>query len=256
MQERPRIQRKPGETRLWVTMPYDPTTPNRGWMQQVLGGRKDLQWNKPMKRWEIARTHLRMLTAALADRFGEVEVLLEFDTTERCTTSCQTAGSQPWECTCECLGKSHGGRGEKRDWVKAGPHQVIARDKKMVHFLVLRGEIPVPAPPAPSSGPALPESPAPAPAIPLERRPAPPPSEPNAAAPEPTPARPAPDPEPSAAATPDGELQPGCGTAAFTFAFAMFSLLALGISPWWWIGSAAALLVGSAALIDHRNRRP
>jgi hypothetical protein len=75
-------------------MPYDPSKPasyNRTWLKSVLGAQKSLVWNRSMKRWEIARSHLWVLASALAERFGEVEVQVEFNTTERCSGSCQTA---------------------------------------------------------------------------------------------------------------------------------------------------------------------
>ncbi|MFD4444383.1 hypothetical protein ACFWPK_31870 [Nocardia sp. NPDC058519] len=251
MRNRPRIERKPGELRLWVTMPYDPTKPNRGWMQEVLGGRKDLVWNKEMKRWEVARDHLKTLIAALAERFGEVEVLLEYNTTEQCTPSCKKATIPVWECTCKCLGEYHGGRGEQRDWIPVGPHRLISKTEKLVHFVVCRGDMPAPAPAAPVRTSTL------VPPSSLVT----PPTRPPATTAQPTPSTPVPtppSPAPTAAPAPPGadsreELPPGCGIVMFAFAVAVFSLLALGISPWFWIGSVLTVLVGLASFVDGRG---
>ncbi|WKG13589.1 hypothetical protein QX204_34110 (plasmid) [Nocardia sp. PE-7] len=252
MRNRPRIERKPGEIRLWVTMPYDPTTPNRGWMQEVLGGRKDLVWNKEIKRWEVARKHLKTLIAALAERFGEVEVLLEFNTTERCNGKCRTATIPVWECTCKCLGEYHGGRGEQRDWIPVGPHRLISKTEKLVHFVVHRGDMPAPTAPVRTST-LVPPQPLPSSLV-MPPRPPAISAQPTPSVAVPTQPSPAPASAPAPPAAVDGEeLPPGCGIAMFAFAFAVFSLLALGISPWFWIGSALTFLAGLATFVDGRG---
>lgn len=253
MRNRPRIERKPEETRLWVTMPYDPTTPNRVWMQKVLGRRKKLVWNTEMKRWEVARDHLKTLIAALAERFGEVEVLLEYNTTEQCTSSCQTATIPVWQCTCKCLGESHGGHGKKRDWIPVGPHRLISKTEKLVHFVVCRGDMPSPKAPVSTSA-LVPPQPSPSSlTMPPTRQPARP-SPPNLSAPVPPSPSPAPASAPEPPTTLDGEELPrGCGIVMFVFALVVFSLLALGISPWFWIGSALTFLAGLATFVDGRG---
>ncbi|MFE3318142.1 hypothetical protein [Nocardia sp. NPDC059195] len=42
-------------------------------------------------------------------------------------------------------------------------------------------------------------------------------------------------------------------TVVFIFAFAVFTLLALGISPWFWFGSALMFLAGLATFVDGRG---
>ncbi|MGO4649181.1 hypothetical protein AB4305_30190 [Nocardia sp. 2YAB30] len=247
MQNRPRIQRKPAETRLWVMMPYDPTKPpnyNRSWMQSVLGGRKDLVWNKPMKRWEVARTHLWTLARAMADRFGEAEVMLEFNTTERCSDSCRRATIPVYECVCSCLGRYHGGRGAERNWIPVGPHRLISKDDpKLVHFVVCRGDMPAPEAPAGESALVPPRPSAPT---------APPSVQPVVQSPPPTAPRSQPPTSVPLPATTRAELPPGCGPAMFVFVVAVFSLLALGISPWFWIGTAL-LLLGALVMFAEQH---
>ncbi|WP_157107480.1 hypothetical protein [Nocardia grenadensis] len=250
MSNRPRIQRKPGETRLWVTMPYDPSKPasyNRTWLKSVLGARKSLVRNRPMKRWEIARPHLWVLASALAERFGEVEVLVEFNTTERCSGSCQTATNPVYDCVCACLGKYHGGGGRERIWVPVGPHRLISEDDGLVHFVVHRGDMPAAKASVPESAP-----PAPRPQPATESASAA--VEPAGEEVEATPTNaPRPLPLPSSASPASSELPPGCGLAVGGFLIALFSLLALGISPWFWIGSIVVLLAGLAVIAEQHG---
>ncbi|WP_433574227.1 hypothetical protein [Nocardia brasiliensis] len=231
-----------------MTMPFDIT--NRAWLQTTLGGRKNLAWNKPQQRWEIARTHLWTLAPALADRFGEVEVLLEFNSTERCSDSCRTATNPVHDCVCSCLGKYHGGRGEERNWIPVGPHRLLSRDDdpQRVHFLIRPGDMPAPPPSAPNN------SPTPT-AVTPETAATPPPATPHDPTPPTTrkPAPPRPAPPPPAPATPArDELPPGCGPALFTAFLLLFSFLALAVSPWFWAGTVL-LLVGGMALLAEQH---
>ncbi|MEU4599934.1 hypothetical protein [Nocardia sp. NPDC023988] len=219
-------------------------------MQKVLGGRKDLVWNKEMKRWEVARKHLKTLIAALAERFGEVEVLLEYNTTEQCTSSCQTATIPVWQCTCKCLGESHGGHDKKRDWIPVGPHRLISKTEKLVHFVVCRGDMPSPKAPVRTSALVPPQPSQSSLTTPPTRQPA----RPSLSAPVPTSPSLGPASTPSRSTAVDGEELPrGCAIVMFIFALAVFSLLALGISPWFWIGSALTFLAGLATFADGRG---
>ncbi|MFE3758863.1 hypothetical protein ACFXO9_31555 [Nocardia tengchongensis] len=74
--QRPWVVRKANQTRLWAWMPFGDGN-NRIWLKSELG-RIQPEWNEPEQRWEIARKHLWVLTEALAEKFGEVELTLEF----------------------------------------------------------------------------------------------------------------------------------------------------------------------------------
>lgn len=238
---------------MWVTMPYDPSKPasyNRSWLKSVLGAGTRPNWNRTMKRWEIARSHLWVLTSALADRFGEVEVLVEFNTTEQCSKTCRKATNPVYECVCNCKGKFHGGRGAERNWIPVGAHRLLSKDDdpKLVHFVVHRGDMPASQAPAEEIAPASPgPQSTPKPKAPTVDDMAAREADRPAVTPCPAP------PTPSPSAPAQGELPPGCGLAAFGFVLALFSLLALGISPWFWIGSIVVLLVGLAGLAEQHG---
>ncbi|WP_237532543.1 hypothetical protein [Streptomyces sp. SID8352] len=61
---------------------------------------------------------MRTLVEALANRFGEVHVYLEFSTTEQCHDKCQTAAGD--DCTCSCRGEHHGGGTYWTQWQLVG----------------------------------------------------------------------------------------------------------------------------------------
>lgn len=82
-----------------------------------------LGWIVPDALWEIAGPPLRTLTMALANRFGEVHIILEFSTTERCDHKCQTATGD--DCSCSCRGEHHGGGTYWMNWQLVGEDTLI-----------------------------------------------------------------------------------------------------------------------------------
>ncbi|MCU1642818.1 MAG: hypothetical protein JWN03_3093 [Nocardia sp.] len=158
--QRPWIVRKANRTRLWAWMPYGDGK-NRAWLKGELG-RIQPEWNKAEQRWEIARKHLWVLAEALAEKFGEVELTLEFNKTEKCNPSCQNAVNDVSECVCSCLGEFHGGRGEPREWIRSGAHTLISKGPTHTTYLIVHRREPiletiVPEP-EPAVPPQLPES--------------------------------------------------------------------------------------------------
>ncbi|WP_422753069.1 hypothetical protein [Micromonospora sp. WMMD708] len=125
----PRIDRRIGQTRLHLQMPYSPS--NRAWLHDALGERTRPRWNDPERRWEIARTHLMSLARALADRFGAVDLYLEFKTTERCDSNCQKAKHS--DCECSCLGTYHGG-GIWGGWTQVGRTTLVRPGVEVSHM--------------------------------------------------------------------------------------------------------------------------
>ncbi|MCB5910375.1 hypothetical protein [Streptomyces pinistramenti] len=130
---RPWVRRNVGEQRLWVWMPYQGGS-NRRWILEELGARVRPEWNKPAGRWEIARPHLCVLTGALAERFGEVDVYLQFAATERCDTRCQEA--QGDDCTCSCMGENHGGAAYWRTWLLVGDTTLVDGARRERHLRI------------------------------------------------------------------------------------------------------------------------
>jgi hypothetical protein len=103
-------------------MPYEPD--NRLWLKEALGERIRPTWNREEQRWEIARQHLRTVVERLAERWGEVDVILEFREAERCDTRCRDA--QGDDCVCSCLGDNHGGAAYWKNWIEMGDTTLVS----------------------------------------------------------------------------------------------------------------------------------
>ncbi|MFE9855625.1 hypothetical protein [Streptomyces sp. NPDC005780] len=137
---RPWVRRGYDETRLWAWMPYK--AGNRSWLHNALGERIRPRRNNTVTpgRWEIAKPHLRLLIESLAKRFGEVDVYLEFSTTERCDRKCQTAAGG--DCTCSCRGEHHGGGTYWTDWLLVGEDTLIGPVGRVErHYVARRGDV-------------------------------------------------------------------------------------------------------------------
>jgi hypothetical protein len=134
---RPWVARLLGQGRVWVWLPYQEG--NRSWLKESLGRRIRPEWNKEARRWEIARNHFRPLVVALAEKFGAVDVYLEFSTTERCGTRCHEAVGD--DCTCSCLGLNHAGAAYMGDWLQVGETTLARPGVKRVRLLVRRENV-------------------------------------------------------------------------------------------------------------------
>jgi hypothetical protein len=120
-------------------MPYSGGT-NRAWLQAELGRRIDLRYVGEGQ-WEITRPHLRTLVEACAARFGELEVVLDFRTRDRCDTRCQEAVGD--DCVCSCLGENHGGAAYWKRWIPVGETALISDGQIVRRRLLARaGESP------------------------------------------------------------------------------------------------------------------
>jgi hypothetical protein len=104
-------------------MPYAGRS-NREWLREELGRRIRPEWNRAEGRWEVARRHLRALIEALVERFGAVDVYLEFSASEQCDVRCRDAKGD--DCTCSCLGLNHRGAAYWNAWRPVGETTLIA----------------------------------------------------------------------------------------------------------------------------------
>ncbi|RZU48850.1 hypothetical protein EV385_0579 [Krasilnikovia cinnamomea] len=113
---------RPIAGRILTMMPYDGGS-NRRWLHQRLGSQI-----RPEHRgggvWAVARSHFRHLVEGLAERFGYVDILLDFRQAERCDTRCRDARGD--DCTCSCLGENHGGAAYWRHWIEVGDTTLVA----------------------------------------------------------------------------------------------------------------------------------
>lgn len=107
-------------------MPYDPAHPgaNRAWLRDHLGSR--IQAEYASGRWTVARPHLRTVVTGLAERFGAVDVYLDYLEQQKCDTRCVDARGD--DCVCQCGGENHGGSDYQRDWIHVGETTLISRN--------------------------------------------------------------------------------------------------------------------------------
>jgi hypothetical protein len=69
------------------------------------------------------------LLEALVERYGKVEVWLEFSLTQKCDKRCRDAHGD--ECVCSCLGMNHGGIWGRR-WFEVGETTLISPEVKRI----------------------------------------------------------------------------------------------------------------------------
>lgn len=232
MQQRPWVRRKANENRLWAWMPYEGGS-NRAWILGELGTRIRPEWNKPERRWEIARRHLWVLTDAMAERFGEVDLYLEFSATDICDARCKNADpASVHDCVCSCLGEFHGGRGDRREWKLSGATTLISEGPIRERYKLISKAEP-PRLPQMSDQRDEQDKPAPTPTQAVTDHPEQPSAQ-RVFSVE-TAAR-------SNSEAPSTDDLPGCGTAIFLTTVVIFGILALTVNGLFWIGVAVAVL--------------
>lgn len=90
----------------------------------------------------LARRYLPGTIIVLARKFGSVDVVLEFNETERCDSRCQTADPATfYNCTCSCLARNHGGVGNGPEWVQVGDTALINQSLHQQCFIVTREQV-------------------------------------------------------------------------------------------------------------------
>ncbi|PXX60406.1 hypothetical protein DFR70_110248 [Nocardia tenerifensis] len=140
----------PGTTttpELYAYLPFEGTT-NRTWLRATLGKRVKLTRVQRNNRtaWKISPQHLLPLASAMADRFGEIEMLFEISKTMQCDAKCQNANPYTvWRCVCACAGENHGGVGHYHDWYRTGRSTLIRHEKTQIEQVIIsRGQIKLP----------------------------------------------------------------------------------------------------------------
>jgi hypothetical protein len=130
----PRIRRQIDEPKLWLWMPND-LGRGRDWLLDQLGSRVRPAWFPNLRRWEVARHHLRTLAFALADRYGAVDVFLEYGANRICDKRCREALGD--DCECSCCGEFHGG-GAWHGWIEVGDTVLIKPGRRERHMRLTR----------------------------------------------------------------------------------------------------------------------
>ncbi|WP_280208465.1 hypothetical protein [Nocardia cyriacigeorgica] len=192
----------------------------------------------------------------MAERFGEVDLYLEFSTTELCDTRCKQANpATVHDCVCSCLGENHGGKGKPRDWKLSGATTLVSHGPTRERYLLVRrGDPPLLPKPEKIGDSAQPE-PASIPEPASEATPIPAPAPVPVADPVP-PAGQQTNPErlthqvdrtPPASQIPrsagDEPLPLGCGIAMFVTTVTVCTIFALAVNELFWIGVVLAVLV-------------
>ncbi|MBF6290003.1 hypothetical protein [Nocardia cyriacigeorgica] len=177
----------------------------------------------------------------MAERFGEVDLYLEFSATDVCDARCKNADpASVHDCVCSCLGEFHGGRGDRREWKLSGATTLISEGPIRERYKLFRKAEPPRLPqmsdqcdeqdkPAPTPTPAVtdhPEQPTAQRVFSVETTPPP---------------RPGPAVRSNSEA-PSTDGLPGCGTAIFLTTVVIFGILALTVNGLFWIGVAVAVL--------------
>ncbi|MCX4099226.1 hypothetical protein [Nocardia sp. alder85J] len=135
-----------GSGRLLVYLP-DGGHSNEDWLRAVVGAKVPLQHDDsdPPEVWDLAAKHMLAVAAAMADRYGEVDMCLQISPTMKCSYSCQTKGRPDtvWDCVCQCGGRHHSGKGYYDDWYSTGRFRIERQgDIEIRHLLIRRGQLP------------------------------------------------------------------------------------------------------------------
>lgn len=97
------------------------------------------------KVWSLSTNHMLKLTAAMADRYGEVELRLGISRLTKCSRSCQSAKPETvFDCVCACGGEHHSGEGTYSDWYQHGFRLVREGDVEVRAITIERGQIQLP----------------------------------------------------------------------------------------------------------------
>ena len=132
---------RPVEGRVAIKMPFEVQrgVANRQWLKNALGARIRPEWDKPKQCWWVARNHFGPVVEALTNKLGKIDVFMDFRSVERCDTRCRNARSR--ECTCSCLGKSHG-QGVTYGWKILNDGHTMQQTTGTIrrHFVAVRNE--------------------------------------------------------------------------------------------------------------------
>lgn len=108
--EIPVLLRRGGSNAIRIRIPYSPN--NRVWLKN--GPRKrEPDWSKEKKYWELPASRFNELVKMTLNRYGKVYIIQPYREQEVCSPSCIDA--KGFECQCSCLGANHGS-GNHQGW--------------------------------------------------------------------------------------------------------------------------------------------
>lgn len=92
---------------LIIRMPY--AKDNRAWLNRVAGRDPHVAFNDADKSWRVKRNRFERLIAALAARWGSVQVTQFGSHQTTCVAACWNGNpDKVAECECACAGSNHG----------------------------------------------------------------------------------------------------------------------------------------------------
>lgn len=115
---------RPVKGKLRVKMPYRPG--NRRHLLNA--GCRGSEWTGT--HWLVSRSRLHDLVHYLTWNFGDVEVIIDGYSTQKCDTRCVEAKGD--DCVCSCAGANHKGGG---NWVQVGETTLISHERTRSHFI-------------------------------------------------------------------------------------------------------------------------
>lgn len=99
----PVVLRRGGKQAIRMRIPF--ASDNRDWLK---GGprKKEPEWNKEKKYWELPASRFNELAGMILERFGRLYIIQPYREKEVCAPACMNAHG--FECQCSCMGANHG----------------------------------------------------------------------------------------------------------------------------------------------------
>jgi hypothetical protein len=103
---------RPVHGRVQVWLPFRSGSGNYDLLKEMCGDLTRPEYNRTLRCFEVARSHLPVLLEQLPGALGQrVEVVLHGSSQTKCVEACWNASPDSiWECVCSCAGRFHGTR--------------------------------------------------------------------------------------------------------------------------------------------------
>lgn len=135
-----RIVRTIDDPRLEVGLPSKTFRENRKWLKSAVPGKQIRpDWDAEARCWRVAKANFTDLVRAMADKYGTVRVVVEYNPKMVCTDSCRNATRD--DCECSCLGRSHGGGRWLEGWKDLGEIAVGHEGRTRIAYDATRGRL-------------------------------------------------------------------------------------------------------------------
>jgi len=99
----PVILRRGGSNPIRLRVPF--SADNREWLKNGTR-KKEPEWNKKDKYWELPVSRFNELVQMILDRHEQIYIIQPYREKEICAPACMNA--EGFECQCSCMGANHG----------------------------------------------------------------------------------------------------------------------------------------------------